>query len=123
MNPIQIRFILFLFGCIGSRLLLTVFSAFSSGIMLKILGEHYYLDLDKIDEYIQIKQEPSSSSGETDGTQINVVKYETIKLMLDVVMDDGEEVDETLAGKGSEISIPFKLAFNTLLNKKLLNKY
>lgn len=91
--------------------------------MLKILGEHYYLDLDKIDEYIQIKQEPSSSSGETDGTQINVVKYETIKLMLDVVMDDGEEVDETLAGKGSEISIPFKLAFNTLLNKKLLNKY
>ena len=91
--------------------------------MLKILGEHYYLDLDKIDEYIQIKQEPSSSSGETDGTQINVVKYETIKLMLDVVMDDGEEVDETLAGKVSEISIPFKLAFNTLLNKKLLNKY
>ena len=91
--------------------------------MLKILGEHYYLDLDKIDEYIQIKQEPSSSSGETDGTQINVVKYETIKLMLDVVMYDGEEVDETLAGKGSEISIPFKLAFNTLLNKKLLNKY
>ena len=38
MNPIQIRFILFFFGCIGSRLLLTVFSAFSSGIMLKILG-------------------------------------------------------------------------------------
>jgi hypothetical protein len=91
--------------------------------MLKILGEHYYLDLDKIDEYIQIKQEPSSSSGETDSTQINIVKYETIKLMLDVIMDDGDEVDETLAGKGSEITIPFKLAFNTLLNKKLLNKY
>ncbi len=89
--------------------------------MLKILGEHYYLDLDKIDEYIQIKQLPSS--GETDGTQINIVKYETIKLMLDVIMDDGDEVDETLAGKGSEITIPFKLAFNTLLNKKLLNKY
>ena len=24
--------------------------------MLKILGEYYYLDLDKIDEYIQIKK-------------------------------------------------------------------
>jgi len=96
--------------------------------MLKILGEHYYLDLDKIDEYIQIKQDSSPSSGETESiltesTQINIVKYETIKLMLDVIMDDGEEVDETLAGKGSETSIPFKLAFNTLLNKKLLNKY
>lgn len=89
--------------------------------MLKILGEHYYLDLDKIDEYIQIKQEPSS--GDTEGTHISIVKYETIKLMLDVIMDDGDDVDETLAGKGSEITIPFKLAFNTLLNKKLLNKY
>jgi hypothetical protein len=91
--------------------------------MLKILGEHYYLDLDKIDEYIQIKQELLSPSGETDSTQINIVKYETIKLMLDVIMGDGDGVDETLAGKGSEVTIPFKLAFNTLLNKKLLNKY
>ena len=38
MNPIKIRFMLFLFGCIGSRLLLTLVSAFSSGLMLKILG-------------------------------------------------------------------------------------
>ena len=88
--------------------------------MLKILGEHYYLDLDKIDEYIQINQDSLSSSGETESTQINIVKYETIKLMLEVIMDVTDEIDETLAGKGSEISIPFKLAFNTLLNKKLL---
>ena len=91
--------------------------------MLKILGEHYYLDFDKIDEYIQINQDSLSSSGETESTQINIVKYETIKLMLEVIMDVTDEIDETLAGKGSEISIPFKLAFNTLLNKKLLNKY
>ena len=91
--------------------------------MLKIVGEHYYLDLDKIDEYIQINQDSLSSSGETESTQINIVKYETIKLMLEVIMDVTDEIDETLAGKGSEISIPFKLAFNTLLNKKLLNKY
>jgi len=91
--------------------------------MLKILGEHYYLDLDKIDEYIQINPDSLSSSGETESTQINIVKYETIKLMLEVIMDVTDEIDETLAGKGSEISIPFKLAFNTLLNKKLLNKY
>ena len=38
MNPIKIRFMLFLFGCIGSRLLFTTLSAFSSGLMLKILG-------------------------------------------------------------------------------------
>ena len=38
MNPIQIRFMLFLFGCIGTRLLFTAFSAFTSKFMLKILG-------------------------------------------------------------------------------------
>jgi hypothetical protein len=90
--------------------------------MLKILGEHYYLDLDKIDDYIQIKPE-TPLSGETEVAHISVAKYETVKLMLDVIMDETNEVDEVLAGKSSELSIPFKLAFNTLLNKKLLNKY
>jgi hypothetical protein len=42
--------------------------------------------------------------------------------MIEVLMDGGE-IDETLGDKSSEITIPFKLAFNTLINKQLLNKY
>ena len=38
MNSIQKRFLLFLFGCIGTRLLLTVVSAFASERLLKLLG-------------------------------------------------------------------------------------
>lgn len=93
--------------------------------MLKILGEHYYLDLDKIDEYIQVKShpEPQTEVIEEPGTQINIAKYETIKLMLEVLLEDSQSIDETLGGKSSEITIPFKFAFNTLLNKKILNKY
>lgn len=86
--------------------------------MLKILGENYYLDLDAIDNYIQIK-DPT----QTENNHISVVKYETIKLMLEVLMDEAGIVDETLGSRNSEITIPFKLAFNTLLNKRLLNKY
>ena len=90
--------------------------------MLKILGEYYYLDLDKIDEYIHIKTE-TPSSGETQSeTHISIVKYDTIKLMIEVLMEGGD-IDETLGDKSSEITIPFKLAFNTLINKQLLNKY
>jgi hypothetical protein len=37
-NPIKIRFFLFLFGCIGSRLAFTIVSAFASQSILKILG-------------------------------------------------------------------------------------
>ena len=91
--------------------------------MLKILGENYYLDLDKIDDYVQIKDRKELLSGDTEGTAISIIKYETIKLMLEVVMDETEELDETLGVKGSNnLSVPFKIAFNTLLYKKLLNK-
>ena len=91
--------------------------------MLKVLGENYYLDLDKIDDYVQIKDRKENLSGETEGTAISIIKYETIKLMLEVVMDETEELDETLGVKGSNnLSVPFKIAFNTLLYKKLLNK-
>ena len=38
MNEIQTRFLLFLFGCIGSRLAFTALSAYASGQLLKILG-------------------------------------------------------------------------------------
>jgi hypothetical protein len=91
--------------------------------MIKVLGENYYLDLDKIDEYVQIKLKKPVISGDTEGTSISIIKYETIKLMLEVIMDEPEEIDEQLGAKGTNnLSIPFRLAFNTLLYKKLINK-
>jgi hypothetical protein len=91
--------------------------------MIKVLGENYYLDLDKIDEYVQIKLKKPVISGDTEGASISIIKYETIKLMLEVIMDEPEEIDEQLGAKGTNnLSIPFRLAFNTLLYKKLINK-
>jgi hypothetical protein len=46
-----------------------------------------------------------------------------VKLMTEILLTEKDEVDETLGPKSSDLSIPFKLSFNTLLNKKLLNKY
>ena len=85
--------------------------------MLKILGENYYLDLDAIDKYVIIP----NPSGITD-YNISVVKYEMVKIMTEILVTENEEVDEKL-GEKSDLTIPFKLAFNTLLNKKLLNKF
>ena len=89
------------------------------------MNEHYFLDLDEIDNYIQIKPDsPLSTTGATNEYHISVVKYETIKLMLEVLMDEHEEVDDVLGSKASKnLSIPFKLAFNTLLSKKLLKSF
>jgi hypothetical protein len=95
--------------------------------MLKILNEEYYLDLDKIEECVNI---PTESTNKTevetsdDNVQhISVVKYDIIKMMIDVLMTESSEVDETLGIRNSEITIPFKLAFNTLINKQIINKY
>ena len=46
--------------------------------MFKIMNEHYFLDLDRIDDYIQYKSDIPSTGG-TMEYSISVVKYETIK--------------------------------------------
>ena len=100
--------------------------------MLSIFAEDYFIDIDKLDEYVQvpsnivikkIKDENSNSVDGQDGNTISIVKYEVLKLMLEVVMDGNESIDEKMGSKSTELSIPFKLSFNTLLNKKIITKY
>lgn len=89
--------------------------------MLKILGEHYYLDLDAIEKYTTVEP-PKDFTGVSEN-HISVVKYEMVKSLSEVLLTESEDVDETLGMKTNDLSIPFKIAFNSLLNKKLLNKY
>jgi hypothetical protein len=45
-------------------------------------------------------------------------------MLLEVVLTENDDVDEKLGLKSATgTSIPFKLAFNSLLNKKLINHY
>jgi hypothetical protein len=56
--------------------------------------------------------------------RINIVKFELVKMLLEVVLSENEDIDEKLGLKSSsQTSIPFRLAFNSLLNKKLINHY
>lgn len=92
--------------------------------MQKLLGEHYYIDLDEIEEYLDMTIVENNTSGETE-TKINLIKFELVKLLLDVVLSEDVLMDDKLGLKSSsnDLSIPFKLAFNSLLNKKLINHY
>lgn len=83
--------------------------------MFSVFGENYYIDLDKIENYV-------SYSGDSGDTQIHLVKYETVKAMVDTILTEVSEVDENLGMKNNEVTIPFKIAFNTLLIKKIINK-
>lgn len=93
--------------------------------MIKVLGENYFIDLDQIEEFIDMSDELTVDpvSGTTE-MKINIIKYELIKTMLDVIFSETEEMDDKLGMKGtSNLSIPFRLAFNSLLNKNLINHY
>jgi len=93
--------------------------------MLNVLGENYYVDLDEIEKYLDMSEEPALEpiSGTTE-MRINIIKFEMVKMMLEVVLSEGEEIDEKLGMKSaSGMSVPFKIAFNSLLNKKLINHY
>ena len=83
--------------------------------MIKILNENYYIDLDRLDEELQIE----TPSGET---QIHLVKYEVVKMLIDTLLTEVDQIDEALGDKSNELTIPFKLSFNTLLFKKIINK-
>jgi hypothetical protein len=88
--------------------------------MLKLFNEHYYIDMNEIEEFVNL--EIITLSGGSNEQQIKFVKYEMIKMMMEVLMTEREDADEML-GKSASVSIPFKLAFNTLLNENILKKY
>jgi hypothetical protein len=45
-----------------------------------------------------------------------------IKTMIEVLITEREDADEALGPK-TAVSLPYKLAFNTLLNNGVLKKY
>jgi len=92
--------------------------------MIQLLGENYFIDLDEIERYVDTETSQNLETSGTTQQQVNLIKYELVKLMLDVVLSESDFGDEKLGLKGqNNTSVPFKLAFNTLLNKKLINRY
>lgn len=97
--------------------------------MINVLGENYYIDLDVIEQYLDMSDDsssdssPESLSGTTE-MKINIIKFEMVKMLLETVLTEQEIVDEKLGLKSNaNTSIPFRIAFNSLLNKKLINHY
>ena len=80
--------------------------------MLKILNEEYYLDFDRIEEFVNIpqtkevvdvKENEEDDDLDEAGQQISIVKYEMIKMMIDVILTEGGEVDEVMGARSSEL--------------------
>lgn len=59
--------------------------------------------------------------GEEENHTINIFKYEILKICLERVLTEEGEIDESMGMfKGSNVSISFKIAFNTLIKSEIL---
>jgi hypothetical protein len=111
--------------------------------LLEILGEEYYLDIENISSSIKLKttiedllesdeelEETLDDNGDSEGVirynksdLIDMTKWEIIKTCIEVVFNENEIPDDGLGIKGSKhLSLPFKLAFNTLIKNKIIKK-
>jgi hypothetical protein len=87
--------------------------------MLEIFGESYFIDFEAINNVINLK-ESQTVSGETEQT-INFVSFEVIKIMIEVIMSEREDIDNNLGVMTAKnLSIPFRIAFNTLLTHGII---
>lgn len=93
--------------------------------MFDIFGESYYIDLSKIENFVELTKMHVSDPKESESPemQVNLIKFDLIKMLLEVLLNEVNDVDEKMGLSSNEISVSFKLAFNTLLNYKIINRY
>ena len=93
--------------------------------MINVLGENYFIDLDQVEKYLDMSDEGLEPVSATTEMRINVIKFELVKMLFETILSEQEMIDDKLGLKttSNNTSVPFKIAFNTLLNKKLINHY
>lgn len=113
----------------------------------EIAGREFYFDLDNISDFIRMDEKESLDDilqgmeiPETDdvkeeipavtqydiapGQMVDITKWEMTKAMIETVLNENGIVDEKMGitKLGEQLSIPFRLSFNTLIKNKLIKE-
>jgi hypothetical protein len=92
---------------------------------LEFGGKEFYIDFDKLRELVVLEESTKTNNDDdlTGNIHIDVTKYETIREMLGVIMDNNTEVDDKMGVIGlNSLPISFKIAYNTLIHYDILNE-
>ena len=108
-----------------------------------IAGNEYYFDLEALSQFVrldrsesiedilgeakkEIESEKDDKTEEViDYTQIiDLTKWESTKALMDVILNENSIVDEAMGSTklGEQLSIPFRLSFNTLLKHNIIKE-
>ena len=115
--------------------------------MIEIGGIEYYIDLNSLDKIITSKNSRGNTVTETERKsildengkvistevteksyerprEINMARYETVRQLIDVILTTLEEIDDELGIDRAldDLSLPFKLSFNTLIANGIINE-
>jgi len=89
----------------------------NSNLKLKIGSEHLYFDVDEFMNNIEVV------SLKEEKVEVNVPKFEFFKMMVDTACGIVEDVDENLGVLSmNKLSVPYKLALNTLIKYNIIKK-
>lgn len=111
--------------------------------MFEIAGECYYFDLEELSNFIRIERnetvedildeakkellEENTNLDEKSVQNVDIIdfpKWETTKVMMECILSEQTIVDEAMGFTklSNQLSIPFKMSFNTLLKHKIIKK-
>ena len=89
--------------------------------MVEIFGKYYYIDLDGITDKCRTGNKIKTEDEDEDTLEINIFKYEIIKMCLERILGEVDDVDDEMgAFAQNSTTTSFKLAFNTLIKYKIL---
>ena len=88
------------------------------------MGTRMVVDLEELMSCIKLEKEKKEGENElSQDFAINAAKYEMLRLFLDVLLSTDEEIDEKMGYKSLDnLSFPFKLSFNTLVEYKIIKE-
>lgn len=90
--------------------------------MVEIFGKNYFIDIDGITEKCKTGNTVKNED-DTESLEVNIFKYEIIKMCLERILNDFQDVDEEMGVFGqTDTGISFKIAFNTLIKNEILKE-
>lgn len=88
--------------------------------MVEIFGKNYFIDIEGITEKCKTGNTIKNDDG-GESLEVNIFKYEIIKMCLDRLLNDYDDVDEEIgAFAQNDTTISFRIAFNTLIKYEII---
>jgi len=108
----------------------------TDNLLLQIGGKELYFDIDRVSDVVKIEtkinqedilekisDEMRQDSMEESAIQIDITKYELYREMIATILSYNEEIDDKMGSVAlNKTTIPFKIAYNTLLMKGIIKE-